>query len=535
MLARARVAACLLIGICAIVTGAEPADIAKEIEKHVQAKLAEAKIPASPAADDAEFLRRVYLDITGRIPTYDQAVAFLDDKSEDKRTKLTDELLSRPEYGLHFATKWRDLMIDRSSDMNQVRGNYSWEFITWLAKQLNDDRGWNELVTEMLVAEGEAKTNPATTLILANRMNDFPRPEILIGSTGKLFLGIQIGCAQCHDHPYIDEWHQDDFWGLAAFFSQLRDHNMDGNGGSRAPVLKEGAIEDAERAKRYTSQLKRLALIPAEPGAKIAVPDGSAPGETLRMVNAKFLLGDEPDMAEEGPYRPQFAAWLTADDNPYFAKATVNRLWAHFFAVGLVNPIDDMSPINKPTHPELLELLAKELVASNFHLKHLIRSICNSPAYQRTSRPLPENAADTSLFSHHAVKPLSADQMVDALSIASGRTPPTGKNRDQSTAMFATKEADAPAAEFSHGIPQFLFQMNSGNTNQGPNYLGKISNGKSPEEAITGLFLSVLSRRPKSAELDKIKQFVADSGNPNQAYRDVYWVLVNSAEFMFAH
>jgi hypothetical protein len=523
----------VLLG-CAV-WAAEPLQVAQQIEQQIQAKLAEARIPASPAADDAEFLRRVYLDITGRIPTCDQAVAFLDDNSADKRAKLIDELLNRPEYGLHLATIWRDLMIDRSSDMNGVRSNYSWEFVTWLARQLNDDRGWNEIVTDMLVAEGEAKTNPATTLILANRMNDFPRPEILIGSVGKLFLGIQIGCAQCHDHPYVNEWHQDDFWGLAAFFSQLRDHNMDANGGSRAPVLKETPIEDAERDRRYANQLKRLALIPAEPGAKIAVPDGSAPGETLRVVNAKFLLGDQPALSEQGPYRPQFAAWLTADVNPYFAKAAVNRLWAHFFAIGLVNPIDDMSPLNRPSHPEILDLLAKELVAADFRLKHLVRCVCNSPAYQRTARPLPGNAADRSLFSHHAVKPLSADQMVDALSIASGRAPPTGKNRDQLTAIFATKEADAPAAEFSHGIPQFLYQMNSGNANQGPTYLGRITAGKSAEEAITGLYLSVLSRQPNAAELDRVKRFIADSGNPNQAYRDVYWVLINSAEFMFAH
>ena len=456
-------------------------------------------------------------------------------RAQDKRTRLIDELLARPEYGLHFATIWRDLLVDRSSDMSQVRGIFSWDFVTWLAKGFNDDRGWNELVTEMLVAKGEAKTNPATTLLLANRMNAFPRPEAIVATSGKLFLGIQIGCAQCHDHPYVDEWTHDDFWGLAAFFSQLRDHNMDGNGGSQNPNLLETPITDAEKNKRYTNQLKRLALIPPEPGAQIAVPDGSKPGEALRMVSAKYLLGDEPELDEVGPYRPQFAAWLTAKDNPYFAKAAVNRLWAHFFATGLVNPIDDMSPLNPPTHPELLDLLAQNLVDADFQFKHLVRCLCNRAAYQRTSRPLPENAADRELFSHATLKLLSPDQMVDAVSIASGRPPAAGKNREQSTAYFVTKEADAPATEFSHGIPQFLYQMNGGAANNGPTYLGKITGGKTPDEAITGLFLSVLSRRPTPAELDKIKQFVAGSGNPNQAYRDVYWVLINSAEFLFVH
>ncbi len=214
---------------------AETLPLARAIDAEIQKALDVKKIPASPLADDAEFLRRVYLDITGRIPTFEQATAFLDGKESDKRTKLIDELLSRPEYGRHFATIWRDLLVDRTNEMNQVRSGFSWEFVDWMTESLNKDRGWNQIVSDMLTAQGEAKQKPASLFLLANRMNEFPRPENIVGSAGKLFMGMHIRCAQCHNHPFVAEWKQDDFWGFAAFFGQVRDITTDGNGGSLRP------------------------------------------------------------------------------------------------------------------------------------------------------------------------------------------------------------------------------------------------------------------------------------------------------------
>lgn len=511
----------------------KPALIQK-IDEIIQKRLNEAKIPASAQADDAEFVRRVYLDITGRIPTMDQARAFLDDQDPDKRAKLIDELLGRLEYGLHFATIWRELLVDRSPDKSQVRGTYSWAFIDWLADGLNKGRGWNEIVADILTAEGEAAKNPATTFLLTNRMGVFPRPEDMVGMAGRLFMGIQLRCAQCHDHPYVKEWHQDDFWGVAAFFSQVRDHTTDQNGGSRNPTFSERPNPDQKLETSYINRLKRAGFIAPPAGPQAAIPQLGDPSQTLRVVKAKLFLADAPELPE-GPYRPRFATWLTAADNPYFARAAVNRTWAHFFGSGLVNPVDDMRPDRAATHPEVVDLLEKEFKSNGFDTKHLIRVICNSQAYQRTSRPLPENKEDRELLSHMAMKVMSPDQTIDSLAIAVGRAPTVGKNRDQGTALFATKEADGSPTDFSHGIPQFLYQMNTGPAGSPPNILGKLTAGKSKEDVVQAMYLTVLTRSARPAELKRMLAYLDQATDANQGYRDVYWVLLNSAEFILNH
>jgi hypothetical protein len=506
--------------------------LAARIDRIIQERLDRAKIPASPPADDAEFLRRVYLDLTGRIPTYEQATAYLDSKDPSKRAKLIDDLLGRPEYGLHFATIWRDLIVDRTAENSQARQQYSWDLIVWMAEGFNKGRGWNEIVADLITAEGEARTNPATTFLLANRMNNFPRPADLVGSMGRLFLGMQLRCSQCHDHPYVQEWKQDDFWGLAAFFSQVRDHAMAPDGTSPKPAFFDRPNPDAKKETSYVNRLKRAGLLPPLDGARIGVPHLSDPNQAVRVVEAKFFLADRPQTMGEGAYRRTLADWLTAKDNPYFARAAVNRLWAHFFARGLL-PVDDIRPGQAPAQPELLELLEKEFKASGFSHKHLIRCICNSAAYQRTSRPLPANAEDRELCSHMAIKLLTPDQTIDSLAVALGRKPTEGKNRDQQTLPFVTKEADADPTEFSHGIPQFLLQLNGGTTNAMPGSMGKLTNGKKKEDAVTALYLSALSRTPSPRELQRAVAYIDRAANPGQGYRDLYWALLNSAEFLF--
>jgi hypothetical protein len=512
--------------------GAEAPAVSRQIDQLIQERLDKAKIPASPLAEDAEFLRRVYLDLVGRIPTYEQTNAFLNSKEADKRAKLIDELLARPEYGVNFASIWRDLVVDRSAENSQARQNFSWEFVDWLAAGLNKGRGWNEIVTDMLVAEGDAKKNPATLLLLANRMNNFPRPADLASTVGKLFMGSQLRCAQCHDHPYVDQWGQDDFWGVAAFFSQVRDHGMLPDGNTRDPIFYDRPHPDAKKEAGYIGRLKRAGLLAPPEGAQVAIPQGSDPTKVAKVVKAKFFLGDAPEMPQDGTYRPRLAAWLTAPENPYFARTTVNRLWGHFFARGFV-PVDDIRPDQTPSHPEVWDLLEKEFKTANFDFKHVIRCICNSQTYQRTSRPLPGNAQDRELFSRMAIKLLNADQMIDALSIASGRAPTVGKNREQQTAFFVTREADDDPTEFTHGIPQFLRMMNTGTaTNDAPL---KLTVGKPKEEAIRNLYLAVLSRQPKTQELQRMLAYMENTADLAQRYRDIFWVLINSAEFTLNH
>ncbi len=514
---------------------AEVPPLTQRINQAIQEQLDREKIPVSSLADDSEFLRRVYLDITGRIPTYEQTTAFLDSKQPDKRTRLIDELLGRQEYGLHFATVWRDLIVDRTPENSQVRQAYSWEFITWLAEEFNKGKGWNETVTAMLTAEGESKKNPATMLVLANRMSNYPRPPDLVSTTGRLFMGMQLRCAQCHDHPYVPEWKQDDFWGLAAFFSQVRDLAMKPDGSSPDPSFFEKPNPDAKKETSYLNRAKREGFLPPLIGAQISIPGQADLTKAARVARARFFLGTQPELSAEGPYRPRLAAWLTAPENPYFARAAVNRLWSHFFARGLVHPVDDMRPDQAASHPQLLDLLEKEFKTHGFNHKHLIRCICNSQAYQRTSRPLPKNASDRTLFSHQAIKLLSPDQTIDSLAIAVGRPPATGKNRDQMTTPFVTKEADADATEFTHGIPQFLLQMNAGPANSPPALLGKLTTKKPKEEAVTALYLAALSRSPRPEELKRMLAYLDTEPNLNKGYSDIYWVLLNSAEFILNH
>jgi hypothetical protein len=507
--------------------------LSTDIDRLVRAQLDAAKIPPSPRADDAEFLRRVYLDITGRIPTYEQSTTFLASTDPAKRAKLIDELLSRPEYGLHFATLWRDRIVDRAPDNNQARQGFSWEFITWMAEAFNKDHGWDAIVRDILTAEGDAKKNPTTTFILANRMNGFPRPADLTSTTGRLFMGIQLRCAQCHDHPYVDDWKQDDFWGVAAFFGQLRDHNVASDGTTREPVFYDKPITDAKKETQYVNRLKRVGFLAPVEGAKIAIPNSSDPTKVERVVAAKFFLGDKAELKTDDPARARFAAWLTSTSNAYFARSFANRLWSHFFATGLANPVDAMRPDMPTKHAALLDLLEKEFKKSGFQQKHLIRAICNSETYQRTSRPLKDNAQDRELFSHMQIKLLNPDQMIDAIAIAAGRPPTVGKNREQQNAPFVTADADADPTQFTHGIPQFLLLMN-GNSSSNPQNLGKLTTGKKKDEAIQAIFHAVLSRPARPAEMERMLAHVEKAENANQGYRDIYWVLLNSAEFVLS-
>ena len=512
---------------------ADPSILAAAIDAEIQKKLDENKVPASPPAEDAEFMRRVYLDITGRIPTLDQTSAFLASSETDKRARLIDELLARPEYGQYFATIWRDLLVDRTPEMSQAR-DYSWKFVDWMTDGFNQGRGWNEIVKALLVAEGAATENPTTLFILANVGNDdIPRAENITRSVGKLFMGMQISCAQCHNHPFVKEWKQDDFWGMAAFFGQIRDHTFDGNGGSPKPTYSEKPNPDAKKELANNRRIVKQGLLPPVDGPRIAIPSSANPTQTLRIVPAKFFLGDTPTLDETGPYRPSFAEWLTSRDNPYFARASANRLWAHFFGRGFVAPADNFSPGNPPSNPQALALLEKEFAGCGFDQKHLIRVICNTQVYQRTSRPLPENKADDKLCSHMTLRQLTADQMFDSLNVVLGRKISVGKDRDNSTAIFATREADDSPTDFSHGIPQFLYQMNSGAANVGQSFVSRFTKSKIKTECIRNLYLGVLSRPPTPKEVEYMVEFLEKSKTPQDGYYEMFWALINSAEFMF--
>jgi hypothetical protein len=516
--------------------GLNPAEIARQIDAHIDASLKAKNLSPAPLCDDAEFLRRAYVDIAGVIPTTEAAAGFLDSPASDKRAKLIEELLAGADYGRHFADLWcdrinmKDLPVDREP------------FINWLAACFNANRGWNEMVMEMLTAEGQfhvitrgrrlGSVDPRALLVLLNTEDGVgkgPNPAWLAGESGRLFLGVQIQCAECHDHPFTETWKQTDFWGFAAFFSRLESQNQQPNG-------------------------RHWVESPATENVSIAIPE-TALKNVGQTVPAR-LLGEGTDYAlsEQEVLRHSLARWITAEDNPYFAKATANRMWAHFFGRGLVNPVDDLRTDNPPAYPELLELLEGELSRSKFDLKHLIRCLCLSKAYQRTSIILEEDRHEASSYDRMPVKMLPPGVLYDSLKRATGWPElklglPERKTKLSVLTTFTPREVfvdffrssqgmEADPLENDHGIPQALKLMNADQLNQVAPLVRQIAESASgPEDAIERLYLTAFARRPSSAEVSLIETYLTKHRDVSveQNYSAVLWVLINTAEFIGNH
>ncbi|WP_020468243.1 DUF1549 and DUF1553 domain-containing protein [Zavarzinella formosa] len=490
--------------------------LAKMIDMGIDKPLKDAKIQVSSQSSDAEFLRRVCLDITGVVPTVERASAFLDDRSPDKRAKLINELLSAPEFGKHQSDIWTVMMNPIDSENRFVSKAPLRE---WLTEKFNANMHWDTMAYELMTATGDLDKNGATGYMMANRGVDK-----MTDSVGKLFLGVQIQCAQCHNHPFT-HWKQTEYWGLAQFFYKVNVSNP--------RAAKDGGTITVNEDGRVNRKVNALP-------------------EAAKHVSAKYLGSDEVKLNSSEPYRPALAQWICTPSNPFFAKAFVNRIWSQYFGRGIVNPVDDLSDENVPTHPELLANLSKEFAASGFDIKHLIRGICNSQAYQRSSKPLGDNRDDKTMFSHQGIKVLTAEQLFDSLAAVLG-VPGGGKDggkakmapapkggpqgpRDQFALFFMGTETAKPT-EYEAGIPQALRLMNSplmanGRLLSAANRIAEVARpATTPDKAIEKLYLGTLSRRPSTDELKKMKDYVAKQTDPKQAYSDVMWVLLNSSEF----
>jgi hypothetical protein len=482
---------------------------AKAIDQALQQRLDAEKVKPSPLADDAEFLRRAYLDIAGVIPPADKAAAFLDSKDPDKRAKLIDELLESKQYGRHMADIWQGMLLPRNSDNRRLQNE---PMVKWLEENFNNNTPWDKFAHDLLTAEGPQDKNGAVSFFLAN-----PTADKVNDTVAKLFLGIQLQCAQCHNHPFTG-WKQTEYWGMAMFFTKVRPDNVNRaarNGNT--PGVSEAAGGRAQRLP-----------------------------ESAKAVPPKFLHGDEPKLKASEPYRPAVAKWLTAPENPYFAKAAVNRVWHHFFGRGFVNPVDDMHDGNPASHPELLKELADRFTAGGYDVKDLIRAVCHTQAYQRTSKPFAGNDDDTTLFSHMAVKVMAPEQLYDSLEQVLGRnyTRPTGpagraapNGRAQFVSFFLADE-NADPTEYQAGIPQALRLMNAPQMNNGNAALltQAVKPTSPPAEVLEKLYLATLSRRPTADEVARLSAYVAKtSGDAKKAYGNVLWALVNSGEFTLNH
>lgn len=489
---------------------AEPdaAELAALIDRHVETRLKADRVPAAELADDAEFIRRTYLDLHGVIPSADKVVAFLDSRKADKRAKLIDALLADPRYGEYLADVWQGYLVSPLSDDRRVRAD---RFRKWLADRFNT-KTWDRISTDLLTATGKLEENPAVIYLIEGR---HPRtvPD-LADLTSRYFLGVRLSCAQCHDHPFVEAWKQQDFWGMAAFFTQVQ------TPGKPKLVYRVGV-------KDYPEQT--LDSLKVE-----GVPDG------FLSRPPTFLGGSRPPRDKQTS-RAALAAWLTSPKNPYFARAMANRTWWRLFGRGLVNPVDDMHSGNAPSHPELLDLLARRFAESGFDHKFLTRAIVSSRAYQRTSRTGTSDK-QAALFGRASLKPLSAGQLYDSHVAVLG--PPARKRGGPLTDAraefidFFSDEGDPDPTAYRRGIPHLLRQMNSDQF--GGRHLAALASRlakprREADDVASDLFLTILSRRPTADEKKLFRAYVERAGSLETAARELAWALLLTSEFSLNH
>ncbi len=498
--------------------------LAAQIDHLVTARWQAERIEPSAAADDAEFLRRVYLDLTGRIPAVSEACEFLDDPAPDKRERLVDKLLAGPRYVTHFTNVWRALLLRDSSGNGELQF-YVPGFEAWLRERIAENAGYDRMVREIITAsfgdgEGDARQGEGNATPVAFLQANELKPENLAGSTARLFLGIKLECAQCHNHPFAT-WTRDQFWSYTAFFTGLGPQQRGG-------VL--AVLQDL-----FSRQ-----------GLPI-------PG-TDRMALPRFLDNSEPQWAAGRGVRATLADWITAPANPFFARAISNRMWAYFFGSGLVEPLDGFDDESLASDRKLLDELARQLVEHDFDLKFLIRAMTATRLYQLTSVAARPGDDALRLFARMPVRALTPEQLYDSLVQATGYADgfpanprfaafDTNSPRAMFLAQFANQNEKRTDGETS--ILQALTLMNGLISGDATNLersrtLAAVADAPFLDTAgrIETLYLATLTRRPHDQEMERMVGYVASggpTGDPKHALADVFWALLNSGEFMLTH
>ncbi|MCA9133987.1 MAG: DUF1549 domain-containing protein, partial [Planctomycetales bacterium] len=487
------------------------------VDELVFAKLKTLGIPPSAVSDDANFLRRLTLDLCGRLPTIEETQAFVADTQPTKVETTVERLLSSSGHAEYFAQKWSNILRNRRTSAGQQLGTFA--FHDWLRSSFYDNKPYDQLVRELLTASGSVASNPPVAWL-----REVTSTEARVEDTAQLFLGQRIQCARCHHHPF-EKWSQADYYRLSAFFSQV--------------AKKAGPTPDEPRFV-----------------TKIAAATAQHPksGEALSPAG----LGAEPaSIAVTEDARESLVDWMVAADNPYFARSLVNRYWKHFFAVGLVEPEDDMRATNPPTNPQLLDQLAEAFVHSGYDQRALLRLICTSTVYRLSSDPNAHNLHDHS-YARFYPKRLSAEVLLDAVdqvlmthTAFEGMPPETravslpdagfqsyfldvfGKPAG-TTACECERSQEATLAQSLHLINSKEVQAKLSSDSSLPASLAASSDPV--EQKIEQLYLAALSRLPTADELQAASEYLARKADqPRPAYEDLVWAILNSKEFIFNH
>lgn len=501
------------------------------IDQHVFANLKQIGIPPSPICDDSTFLRRVSLDIGGRLPTMEETKAFLADKAPDKRDRAIESLINSPDYADYFANKWTALLKNQRTEAADITANFA--FHAWMRDNLLANTPYDQLVRQILASTGTIVSNPPVAWY--KRVKE---PTTQVEDVAQLFLGVRMQCAQCHHHPF-ERWTQAEYYHMAAFFSQI----------GRKPTAIAG--EDLIFHKRGTAQTEH---------------------RKTRVMLKPAGLGEPPlDIAPDDDPRLALADWMAQKKNPFFAKALVNRYWKHFFKRGLIEPEDDLRDTNPPTNPELIDALAKHFTDTNFDLKALVRVIAQSHTYQLSAMPNEHNAIDRQAFSHFYPKRMTAEVLLDSIDMV------TASKTDFADLPPGTRAISLPDNSYTRASPflkvfgrpdntsvcecervssaslaQSLHLMNASDVKAKLTASGgraeQLTKAEMPEpKRIRELYLAAFSREPTAdevqiAETHLAKPRIDATGKPldsqrakRNGYEDLLWALLNTKEFLFNH
>jgi Protein of unknown function (DUF1549)/Protein of unknown function (DUF1553) len=484
------------------------------IDSLIDAKLKKLRITQSSLADDETFLRRVYIDVVGLLPTPAEYERFTSSQAPDKRERLVDELLARKEFVELWVLKWAELLQIHTSDKVSYKATIL--YYNWLQSQLANNVPVDAMVRQLLASKGGTFKEPAT-----NYYQTETETLKVAENVAQVFMGMRIQCAQCHNHPF-DRWTQDDYYGFAAFFAQI----------GRKPA------DDP-----------RETIVSNSGGGEVNHPVGG------RVMKPKFLGGDSPNCTGRDR-REVLAQWLTSPDNPYFARNLSNMVWAQFFGRGIIEPVDDVRISNPASNPELLDELGKRFVDYHYDFKKLVRDICTSRTYQLASEINESNQEDLRNFSHAAVRRIKAETFndcIDEVTETKQKFPglPLGARAVQiadggvgtyflSTFGRATRETVCSCeVKLEPTLSQSLHLLNGESTTQKiqqGNLVGRrLAEKKSAGEIVDELYVRVLCRKPKAEEKSRLMAALKDQPDPNKSLEDVFWALLNSREFMFNH
>ncbi|WP_286766388.1 MULTISPECIES: DUF1549 and DUF1553 domain-containing protein [Rhodopirellula] len=486
---------------------------------------AEQKIRPVDRATDLQLLRRVYLDLAGRTPTVTEVRRFLENDSKDRYRELVDHLLDSPDYTSQMAAVWRSFLIPEGVDLDAFGGREAFE--KWLAEQFANDEPYDKIVRRLLLAEGRLAQSGPLLFYSALKLD----ADQLAARTSRVFLGMRLECAQCHDHPF-EPWSQEDFWSYAAFFAQI------------------------SRPKAMLENVSTVMQVRDVDRGEVMLP------ESEEVISPRFLgqdWEDQEDSQPQVPRRQRLANWLTGPNNPYFARATVNRVWSHMFGRGIVDPVDDFGENNLPVSADLIDTLASQFIDSDFDLKQLVRTIALTRAYQLSSSSNRDDDSPDAIeerlttFAQMNVKTLTPEQVYDCIAVAT-LLDQRDTASDYTLARFGNSQRDtflqqfaAPAtsrSEYLAGIPQALMLMNGSLIGQATHEQssGLIRSLDAPfftdEQRIEVLFMATLSRPPHPSERELVAEFIPADSSREQRHTgmaDLLWALINSSEFTLNH